>query len=85
MVLADKSAYIPADINLTGAGKNDSSNFDLDDVDFFSRPATAPVAVPPKSVVTPVVVPPPPKSPQVKLPIVYKKATTYQKTYAGQK
>uniref|UniRef100_A0A0N5BKH4 Calpain inhibitor n=1 Tax=Strongyloides papillosus TaxID=174720 RepID=A0A0N5BKH4_STREA len=88
--MADKSAYVPPEA-FTGNGgiKKDASDVDLDDVDFFAKPAAGqtekkpitppPVVIPPPPASSPAKTPEPPK----KAPIVYKKSTTYQKTFAG--
>ncbi|CEF66004.1 Hypothetical protein SRAE_2000067700 [Strongyloides ratti] len=87
--MADKSAYVPPEA-LSGSGglKKDSSDVDLDDVDFFAKPATQPdKPKAPQPVITPSIPQPvktqpePPKKPT----IVYKKASNYQKTFAGTK
>ncbi|CEF69564.1 Hypothetical protein SRAE_2000421200 [Strongyloides ratti] len=91
--MADKSAYVPPEAldGSNGGIKKDSSDVDLDDVDFFAKPAQAPApAKKPPVTPPPVVAPTPPvtkASPiQPKKPtIVYKKATNYQKTFAGNK
>uniref|UniRef100_A0A0N4Z3I4 Calpain inhibitor n=1 Tax=Parastrongyloides trichosuri TaxID=131310 RepID=A0A0N4Z3I4_PARTI len=90
--MADKSAYVPPEAlsGSSGGIKKDTSDVDLDDVDFFAKPT--PAKKPPTP--APVVLPPPPPpikphhtpEPPAKKPvIVYKKSTTYQKTFAGQK
>uniref|UniRef100_A0A0K0E6Q5 Calpain inhibitor n=1 Tax=Strongyloides stercoralis TaxID=6248 RepID=A0A0K0E6Q5_STRER len=86
--MADKSAYVPPEA-LDGGIKKDSSDVDLDDVDFFAKPAPSQEKKP--VIPQPVVIPPPPQpvktqpEPPKKPTIVYKKATTYQKTFAGGK